>query len=97
MPTHIIDVLSTFPEVISASPIVEGRTFLRSGFTEEAVSLQGIDLDLHLRTTDFAKQVTKGSVEDFRKRSQWRVRRHQPGGADEPGRRAGCLHSRPKQ
>ena len=63
---RIIDILGTYPQVVAASPIVEGRTFLRSGFSEEAVSLQGIDLDLHLRTTDFAKQVTKGSIEDFR-------------------------------
>ena len=33
---------------------------------DEAVSLQGIDLDMHLHTTDFAKQVTAGSIEDFR-------------------------------
>jgi len=63
---HIIDVLSTYPEVVSCSPIVEGRTFIRAGFEEEAVSLQGIDLDLHLRTTDFAKQVSHGSIDDFR-------------------------------
>ena len=63
---HIIDVLMTFPEVVSCSPIVEGRTFIRAGFDEEAVSLQGIDLDLHLRTTDFAKQVSHGSIDDFR-------------------------------
>ncbi len=63
---RIIDILSTYPEVVSASPIVEGRLLLRSGFSTEAVSLQGIDLDLHLRTTDFAKQVLRGSIDDFR-------------------------------
>jgi lipoprotein-releasing system permease protein len=63
---RIIDTLMTYPEVVSASPIVEGRTFLRSGFSEEAISLQGIDLDLHLRTTDFAKQMLRGSIDDFR-------------------------------
>jgi len=63
---HIIDVLTTYPEVVACSPIVEGRTFIRAGFDEEAVSLQGIDLDLHLRTTDFAKQVSHGSIDDFR-------------------------------
>jgi lipoprotein-releasing system permease protein len=63
---HIIDVLMTFPEVVSCSPIVEGRTFIRAGFDEEAVSLQGIDLDLHLRTTDLARQVNRGSIDDFR-------------------------------
>jgi lipoprotein-releasing system permease protein len=63
---RIIDVLSTFPQVVACSPIVEGRTFIRSSFDEEAVSLQGIDLELHLRTTDFGKQVQKGSIDDFR-------------------------------
>ena len=63
---HMIDVLSRYPDVVACSPIVEGRTFIRSSFDEEAISLQGIDLDLHLRTTDFAKQVTKGSMDDFR-------------------------------
>jgi lipoprotein-releasing system permease protein len=58
--------LSTFPQVVACSPIVEGRTFIRSSFDEEAVSLQGIDLELHLRTTDFGKQVQKGSIDDFR-------------------------------
>jgi lipoprotein-releasing system permease protein len=63
---RIIDILSTYPEVVAASPIVEGRLLLRSGFSTEAVSLQGIDLDLHLRTTDFAKQVIRGTIDDFR-------------------------------
>ena len=63
---RIIQVLGTYPEVVACSPIVEGRAFLRSGFSTEAISLQGIDLDLHLRTTDFAKQVVKGSIDDFR-------------------------------
>ncbi len=63
---RMIDVLMTYPEVVACSPIVEGRTFIRAGFQEEAISLQGIDLDLHLRTTDFAKQVNKGSIDDFR-------------------------------
>lgn len=63
---RIIQVLGTYSQVVACSPIVEGRAFLRSGFSTEAISLQGIDLDLHLRTTDFAKQVSKGSMEDFR-------------------------------
>jgi len=63
---RIIRVLSNYPDVVACSPIVEGRAFLRAGFSTEAVSLQGIDLDLHLRTTDLAKQVTQGSMDDFR-------------------------------
>jgi lipoprotein-releasing system permease protein len=63
---RMIDVLMTYPQVVACSPIVEGRTFIRNSFDEEAVSLQGIDLDLHLRTTDFGKQVQSGSMDDFR-------------------------------
>lgn len=63
---RIIQVLSSYSQVVACSPIVEGRAFLRSGFSTEAISLQGIDLDLHLRTTDFGKQVSKGSMDDFR-------------------------------
>jgi len=63
---RIIQVLGTYSQVVACSPIVEGRAFLRSGFSTEAISLQGIDLDLHLRTTDFGKQVEKGSMDDFR-------------------------------
>jgi lipoprotein-releasing system permease protein len=63
---RIIDVLMTYPQVVACSPIVEGRTFIRNSFDEEAVSLQGIDLELHLRTTDFGKQVKTGSMDDFR-------------------------------
>jgi len=63
---RMIRVLMNYSDVVACSPILEGRAFLRSGFSEEAISLQGIDLDLHLQTTDFAKQVSKGSMEDFR-------------------------------
>jgi len=63
---RIIDVLSNYPEVVACSPIIEGRAFVRSGFSTEAVSLQGINLDLHLRSTDFGRQVDMGSIEDFR-------------------------------
>jgi len=63
---RVIRVLSNYPDIVACSPITEGRAFLRSGFTSEGISLQGIDLDLHLRTTDFAKQVSSGSMDDFR-------------------------------
>jgi len=64
--SRVIRVLANYTDVVACSPIVEGRAFLRSGFSSEAISLQGIDLDLHLLTTDFGKQVSKGSMEDFR-------------------------------
>jgi lipoprotein-releasing system permease protein len=63
---RIIDVLSNFSQVVACSPIVEGSAFVKSGFTTEAVSLQGIDLELHLKSTDFGKQIYRGSLDDFR-------------------------------
>lgn len=63
---RIIEVLSQVPEVIACSPVVEGHAFLRSGFSTEAVSVQGIDLEAHLKATDFGKQVRRGSLDDFR-------------------------------
>ncbi len=63
---RLIQVLSNYPDVVACSPIIEGSAFVRSGFMTEAISLQGIDLDLHLRATDFGKQVIKGSMDDFR-------------------------------
>jgi lipoprotein-releasing system permease protein len=63
---RIIDVLSNYSQVVAASPIIEGGAFVRSGFTTEAISLQGINLELHLRATDFGKQIILGSIEDFR-------------------------------
>lgn len=63
---RIIDILSHVPEVVACSPVIEGRAFIRSGFSTEAVSVQGINIDLHLRATDFGKQVKAGVMEDFR-------------------------------
>lgn len=63
---RIIDTLSNIPEVVACSPVVEGHAFIRSGFSTEAVSVQGIDLEAHLRATDFSKQIRRGSLDDFR-------------------------------
>lgn len=58
--------LSNFPNVVAASPIVTGGANLRSGFRSSSADIYGIDLDPHLHTTDFAGQVIGGSIEEFR-------------------------------
>ncbi|MDX6765155.1 MAG: FtsX-like permease family protein [Candidatus Methylacidiphilales bacterium] len=63
---HIIDVLSHIPDVVGCSPVVEGNAILRSGFASDVVLLRGVDLELHLRTTEFRNQIIKGSLDDFR-------------------------------
>ncbi|NJK91580.1 MAG: ABC transporter permease [Blastochloris sp.] len=63
---RIIDVLQRIPGVLACSPIVEGHAFIRSGFSSDAISLMGINLEQHLRATNFAKQIKKGSLDDFR-------------------------------
>lgn len=63
---RVMKVLRTYPQVISCAPIVEDRAFIRSGLISEVTNVQGIDLDLHLETTDLAKQIIRGSIEDFR-------------------------------
>jgi lipoprotein-releasing system permease protein len=63
---RVIRVLKTYPQVVACSPIVEDRAFIRSGLLSEVTNVQGIDLELHLDTTDLSKQVIKGSLEEFR-------------------------------
>ncbi len=63
---RMIRVIKTYPQVISCTPIVEDRAFIRSGLLNDVTNVQGIDLELHLDTTDLAKQIIQGNLEDFR-------------------------------
>ncbi len=63
---RMIRVIKTYPQVVACAPIVEDRAFIRSGLLTEVTNVQGIDLELQLETTDLAKQVIKGTLEDFR-------------------------------
>ncbi|MCS7062993.1 MAG: ABC transporter permease [Methylacidiphilales bacterium] len=63
---RIIRVLDTFPNVVAAAPVIEDKAILRTGIKNEAVSVYGIDLNLHLKTTDLASQIQRGSLDDFR-------------------------------
>jgi lipoprotein-releasing system permease protein len=63
---RVIETLMKFPNVVACSPIVQGNASIRSGFRSDVAVIQGIDLDYHLKTTDLAKQIVKGNLEDFR-------------------------------
>ncbi len=63
---RMIRVIKTYPQVVACAPIIEDRAFIRSGLLSEVTNVQGIDLELQLDTTDLAKQVIKGTIEDFR-------------------------------
>lgn len=63
---RMIRVIKTYSQVVACAPIVEDRAFIRSGLLSEVTNVQGIDLELQLDTTDLAKQVIKGTIEDFR-------------------------------
>lgn len=63
---RVMKVVEAFPNVAASAPVVQGDSFLRSGFRSEAARIYGIDLNLQLRATDFAAQIVKGSVADFR-------------------------------
>ena len=55
-----------FSNVVSASAIVQGSVTARSDFQTEVVTLQGVDLDAHLRTTSLREQILSGSLDAYR-------------------------------
>jgi lipoprotein-releasing system permease protein len=65
-PARIMRVVRDFANVVSCTPIVQGSATARSSFKNEAIRLQGIDLDLHLRTTALREQMTEGDLNTFR-------------------------------
>jgi len=63
---RLIQELMRHPNVKACSPILEANVSVKSAFAEEMGTVQGIDLDYHLKATDFEKQLSLGSLEDFR-------------------------------
>jgi lipoprotein-releasing system permease protein len=58
--------LMTYPQIRAVTPVVEKSVMLRAGFRTENAVLEGIDLETHLRATDFASQIVEGALSDFR-------------------------------
>ena len=63
---RMIRTLDDFPNVQACSPLLQGSASLRVGFRSDIVSVYGIDLDYHVKATDFKKQLIEGTVEEFR-------------------------------
>jgi lipoprotein-releasing system permease protein len=63
---EIMRVSRRFANVVACSPVLRGNLTVRAGFQSATVDLFGIDLPLHLQTTNLAKQIETGSLEDFR-------------------------------
>src|SRR5437762_5554407 len=65
-PNEIMRVSRQFSNVVSCSPVLRGTVSARAGFENATAEVYGIEPSLHLQTTDLARQITKGSLEDFR-------------------------------
>jgi len=63
---EIMRVSRQFSEVISCSPVLRGTVSARAGFENAPVDLYGINPELHLRTTNLAKELIDGDLNDFR-------------------------------
>jgi lipoprotein-releasing system permease protein len=55
-----------FSDVVSCSPVLRGTVSGRAGFENAPVDLYGINPELHLRTTNLAKELIDGDLNDFR-------------------------------
>ncbi len=63
---EIMRVSRQFSNVVSCSPVLRGTLSARAGFENATVDLFGIEPALHLQTTDLARQIIDGSLDDFR-------------------------------
>jgi lipoprotein-releasing system permease protein len=66
---EIMRVSRQFSNVVACSPVLRGTLSARAGFQNATVDLFGIDLPLHLQTTNLAQQIEAGSLDDFRNNS----------------------------
>jgi lipoprotein-releasing system permease protein len=63
---EIMRVSRQFSDVVSCSPVLRGTVSARAGFENAPVDLYGINPELHLRTTNLAKELIDGDLNDFR-------------------------------
>ncbi len=64
--SQIMRVSRRFSNVVACSPVLRGTLTARAGFQSATVDLYGIDLALHLQTTNLASQIESGTLDDFR-------------------------------
>ncbi|MDQ6808392.1 MAG: ABC transporter permease [Verrucomicrobiota bacterium] len=63
---EIMRVSRQFANVVSCSPVLRGTLSARAGFENATVDLFGIEPAPHLQTTDLARQIVDGKLDDFR-------------------------------
>lgn len=63
---EIMRVTRQFSNVIACAPLVQGSVTARGDFQSEVLTLQGIDLEMHLRATALGDQIIAGSISDYR-------------------------------
>lgn len=63
---EIMRVTRQFSNVIACAPLVQGSVTARGNFQSEVMTLQGVDLEMHLRATALGQQVIAGSIADYR-------------------------------
>ena len=63
---EIMRVARDFSNVLACAPVVQGNVSASGSFQTEVVTLQGIDLELHLHATSLSNQIIGGSLTAFR-------------------------------
>jgi lipoprotein-releasing system permease protein len=64
--SEIMRMSRRFSNVVACSPVLRGTLSAQAGFQNATVDLFGIDLPLHLQTTNLAQQLETGSLDNFR-------------------------------
>jgi len=62
---RVLRVIEDYPNVISASPILEIKASIRAGLRSEVASLYAIDIPAHTKTTALKEQIIDGNFQDF--------------------------------
>jgi lipoprotein-releasing system permease protein len=66
-PQRIATALRQFPNVLGISAVLSGGAQITSSFkTENSPQILGIELDDHLQVSDLGKQITSGTLDDYR-------------------------------
>ncbi len=63
---EIMRVARQFTNVLACAPLVQGTASARGDFQSEVVTLQGIDLEAHLRATALGSSIISGNLATFR-------------------------------
>jgi lipoprotein-releasing system permease protein len=64
--SEVMRVSRQFSNVVACSPVLRGTLSARAGFDNATVDLLGIEIALHLQTTNLKDQIVAGSLDDFR-------------------------------